>query len=132
MYLVICKNDTQKKYFTQVIFVCYIGISQHKGRSEMGYDSWLMSGAYDSEDEEIYIEERTYELMKDEYDPSDVGRMAEAISEASEDDQETIRDYIEQKAWDKLGLKLYTMSYDYMEKFAESAAQREVEQGLHL
>jgi hypothetical protein len=99
----------------------------------MGYDSWLMSGAYDGEDEEIYIENRVDELMASkDYDPSDAGHMAEAISEASADDQETIRDYIEQKAWDKLGLKLYTMSYDYMEKFAESAAQREVSNGDHL
>ena len=96
-----------------------------------GYDSWLMSGAYDREDEEIYIEERVPELMKEEdYDPTDTGHMAEAISEASEEDQATIRDYIEQKAWDKLGLKLFTMSYDYMENFATHAAQREVEQGL--
>ena len=95
------------------------------------YDNWLQSGAYDNEDEEIYIEERVPELMatKD-YDPSDTSHMAEAISEASKDDQATIRDYIEQKDWAKLGLKLYVMSYDYMEKFAESAAQREVEQGL--
>jgi len=99
----------------------------------MGYDSWLQSGAYDSEDEDIYIENRVSELMEEEdYDPSDVSHMAEAISEASEDDQATIRDYIEQKDWAKLGLKLYVMSYDYMEKFAESAAQREVENGDHL
>lgn len=97
-----------------------------------GYDSWLQSGAYDNEDEEIYIEERIPELMKEEYDPADTSNMAEAISEASDNDKETIRDYIEQKAWDKLGLKLYTMTYDYMEKFAESAAQREVERGLHI
>ena len=99
-----------------------------------GYDSWLESGAHVGEDEEIYIEERTYELMKlgEDYDPTDVGRMSEAISEASEDDQEIIRDFIERKEWDKLGAKLFYMSYDYMEKFAESAAQREVEQGLHL
>jgi hypothetical protein len=97
----------------------------------MGYDNWLMSGAYDNEDEEIYIEERVSELMKTkDYDPSDVGHMAEAISEASADDQAIIRDYIEQKDWAKLGQKLYVMSYDYMEHFAESAAQREVEQGL--
>jgi hypothetical protein len=97
----------------------------------MGYDSWLMSGAYDSEDEEIYIEERVPELMatKD-YDPSDVSHMAEAISEASKDDQDIIRDYIEQKDWAKLGQKLYVMSYDYMEKFAEYEAQREVSNGL--
>lgn len=96
-----------------------------------GYDSWLQSGAYDSEDEEIYIENRVPELMttKD-YDPADVSHMAEAISEASKEDQETIRDFIEQKAWDKLGMKLFYMSYEYMEKFAESEAQREVSNGL--
>ena len=95
------------------------------------YDNWLQSGAYDNEDEEIYIEERVPELMatKD-YDPSDVSHMAEAISEASAIDQETIRDFIERKEWDKLGAKLFYMTYEYMEKFAESEAQREVEQGL--
>jgi hypothetical protein len=99
----------------------------------MSYDNWLMSGAYDGEDDEIYIENRIDELMdEDEFDPSKVSHLAEAISEASEDDQQTIRDYIEQKAWDKLGLKLYNMSYEYMEHFAECRAQREVEQGLHL
>jgi len=97
----------------------------------MGYDSWLMSGAYDNEDEEIYIENRVPELMKTEdYDPSDVSHLAEAISEASAADQETIRDYIEQRDWAKLGQKLYVMSYDYMEHFATSEAQREVSNGL--
>lgn len=90
-----------------------------------------MNAAYAGEDEEIYIEQRVDELMdSEEFDPSDVSHMSEAISEASKDDQDIIRDYIEQKDWAKLGQKLYVMSYDYMEKFAESAAQREVEQGL--
>jgi hypothetical protein len=99
----------------------------------MGYDNWLQSGAYDGEDEQVYIEERVPELMRtDEYDPSDVGHMAEAISEASADDQEVIRDFIERKEWDKLGAKLFYLTYEYMEKFAESEAQREVENGaLH-
>jgi len=97
----------------------------------MGYDNWLMSGAYDNEDEEIYIEQRVPELMRTkDYDPADVSHMAEAISEASAIDQETIRDFIERKEWDKLGAKLFYMSYEYMEHFAESKAQREVEQGL--
>ena len=97
----------------------------------MGYDNWLQSGAYDNEDEEIYIENRIPELMRTEgYDPSLVHHLAEAISEASKDDQDLIRDFIEQKAWDKLGLKLFYMSYEYMEKFAESEAQREVSNGL--
>jgi hypothetical protein len=97
----------------------------------MGYDNWLQSGAYDNEDEEIYIEERVPELMgtKD-YDPSDTSHMGEAIAEASAIDQETIRDFIERKEWDKLGAKLFYMTYEYMEKFAEAQAQREVEQGL--
>ena len=92
-----------------------------------------MNAAYDGEDEEIYIEQRVPELMttKD-YDPSDVSHMAEAISEASAIDQETIRDFIERKEWDKLGAKLFYMTYEYMEKFAESAAQREVSNGAHL
>ena len=93
-------------------------------------EKW-MNAAYDGEDEEIYIQERVPELMatKD-YDPSDVSHMAEAISEASAIDQETIRDFIERKEWDKLGAKLFYMTYEYMEHFAEAAAQREVEQGL--
>jgi hypothetical protein len=97
----------------------------------MGYDSWLQSGAYDGEDEEIYIEERVPELMKTkDYDPSSISHMGEAIAEASEDDQAIIRDYIEQKDWAKLGLKLYVITYNYMEGYATNEAQREVEQGL--
>lgn len=97
----------------------------------MGYDNWLQSGAYDREDEEVYIEQRVPELMhtKD-FDPADTSHMGEAISEASAIDQETIRDFIERKEWDKLGAKLFYMTYDYMEKFAESQAQHELEQGL--
>jgi hypothetical protein len=97
----------------------------------MGYDNWLQSGAYDNEDEEIYIENRIPELMRTkDYDPALVHHLAEAISEASEADQDIIRDYIEQKDWAKLGQKLYVMSYDYMERFAESEAQREASNGL--
>ena len=96
-----------------------------------GYDSWLQSGAYDNEDEEIYIENRVPELMHTEdYDPSDVSHLGEAIAQASENDQEVIRDFIERKEWHKLGAKLFYMTYEYMEKYAESQAQREVEQGL--
>jgi hypothetical protein len=97
----------------------------------MGYDNWLISGAYDNEDEEIDIEQRTKELMTSkDYDPADICHMAEAISEASKDDQDIIRDYIEQKDWAKLGQKLYVMSYDYMEHLANMDAQRQVSNGL--
>ena len=90
-----------------------------------------MNAAYDGEDEEIYIEERVPELMTSkDYDPSDTSHMAEAISEASKDDQEIIRDYIEQRDWAKLGQKLYVMSYGYMEHFADNEAHRLVSNGL--
>jgi hypothetical protein len=115
----------------QEIFVIQFNLIQ-LGRVKMsGYDSWLQSGAYDNEDEEIYIEERVPELMKEkEYDPADVSHMGEAIAQASKDDQEIIRDYIEQKDWAKLGQKLFYMTYEYMEGYAQATAQREVEQGL--
>lgn len=120
-----------KNIFVQEIFVLQLNLIQ-LGRVKMsGYDSWLQSGAYDNEDEEIYVEGRVPELMKTEdYDPSNVSHMGEAIAQASENDQEVIRDFIERKEWHKLGAKLFYMTYEYMEEFATSEAQREVEQGL--
>lgn len=98
----------------------------------MSYDNWLQSGAYDNEDEEIYIEERVGELMSDgdDCDPDNIDNIVEALSEASKEDRLTLEDYVIQKAWDKFGLKIWSISFDYMEKRAESIAQREVEQGL--
>jgi hypothetical protein len=69
-------------------------------------------------------------MKEKEYDPADVSHMGEAIAQASKDDQEIIRDYIEQKDWAKLGQKLFYMTYEYMEGYAQATAQREVEQGL--
>jgi hypothetical protein len=96
------------------------------------YDVWLQS-APDNSFEDEYIESRTQELLKEkEYDPSDTSHMAEAIAECSEADQQIIRDYIEQKKWAELGLKLFCKSFDYMEHFAEAQAEHEVQQGLHI
>ena len=60
------------------------------------------------------------------YDASDAFRMGEAIQQASDEDQETIRDYVDQKDWAKLGLKLYTMSFEYMESFAEHEVRESI------
>ena len=96
-----------------------------------GYDSWLESGAHDHEDEEIYIENRVPELMDEEdFDPSSIAHLSEAISEASEADQDIIRDYINTGDWYKLGLKLYNISFEYMEKYATDQAQREYSEDL--
>ena len=97
----------------------------------MGYDSWLMSGAYDNENEEIYMENRVPELMKEEdYDPSDIAHISEAISEADETEQKIIRECIEKADWARLGQRIYQITYNYMEGYAENAARREIEQGL--
>lgn len=100
----------------------------------MGYDSWLQSGAYDNEDEEIYIEDRVDELMSDgeDCDPDNVDNIVEALSEASNEDRVTLEDYVIQKAWEKFGLKVWSISFDYMEKRALSIAEREVSNGEHL
>lgn len=96
------------------------------------YDAWL-TNAPDSSDEDEYIDNRVCELLNtDEYDPTDVSHMSEAISEANEADQQTIRDFIEQDKWQELGRKLFCMSYEYMEKFATSQAESEIQQGYHL
>jgi len=78
-----------------------------------------------------FIDQRVVELLNTkEYDPTTLSHLSEAISEASQSDQETIRDYIEQKDWSKLGLKLYCISCEYMEKYAEQHAIGEYNQGL--
>ena len=93
-------------------------------------EKW-MNAAYDGEDEQIEIEERIEELMTSkEFDPTSTSHISDAIAEASPADQETIRDYIEQRDWAKLGQKLYIMTYNYMENFATEEAQRLVSNGL--
>jgi hypothetical protein len=96
-------------------------------------EKW-MNAAFDSEDEEIYIENRVEELMDDgeECDPENIDNLVEALSEASIVDRETMDDYIQQSEWEKLGLKIVTMSYNYMEARALDMEQSEVSQGAHL
>ena len=88
---------------------------------------------YEPEDDnsDDFLKERIAELMNTkQYDPSLVHHLSEAISEANADDQETIQDHITNKAWDKLGMKLFCMSHAYMEKYAEQQAIHEYNQGL--
>lgn len=78
-----------------------------------------------------FIDSRTQELLNtDDYDPSLVHHLAEAISEANAEDQASIKDFIANKEWEKLGMKLYYISHEYMEKFAESHAIDEYNSGL--
>ena len=78
-----------------------------------------------------FINQRVAELLKTkEYDPSLLTHLSEAISEASDADQYIIKDYVAQRDWHKLGMKLYYISAEYMEKYAEQHAIGEYNQGL--
>lgn len=74
----------------------------------------------DQADHERMQEEIDYMLKTDaDYDVTNVVNFGEAIQQADSQDQAIIRDYIEQKDWAKLGLKLYSMSLTYQERMAE-------------
>lgn len=86
------------------------------------------------EDDSAMIEERVAELMKDEYNPYEFGHFAEAISEASKKDLEIIQEMLQRPNadmdYEALGRKLCVMAFEYMEAFAISQAESELEQGL--
>jgi hypothetical protein len=85
----------------------------------------------ENDNSEDFIDERTYELLKtDDYNPSLIQHLAEAISEANELDQASIIDFINQSNWESLGRKLYYISYEYMEKHAEANAIDNYNSGL--
>jgi hypothetical protein len=88
---------------------------------------------YEPEDDDSgdFIDVRTQELLNTkDYDPALNHHLAEAISEANTEDQESIKDFIANKEWEKLGLKLYYISHEYMEKLAESHAIDDYNSGL--
>jgi len=86
------------------------------------------------EDDSAKIEERVAELMKDEYSPANYSHFAEAISEASKKDSEIIQEMLQRPNvdmdYEALGRKLCVMAFEYMEGFATSHAESELEQGL--
>lgn len=77
-------------------------------------------------------DERVVEILNEPHsNPALIENIAYALlMNSNESDQETIQDYVDQKDWTKLGLKLYTMSVDYQEHLAESEASEEFNQSL--
>lgn len=69
------------------------------------------------------IAEEAYWLVKNDprYDPTNLSKLGEAIGQDCSDVefQEFIRDCVEQKDWAKLGLKIYTKSFEYWESAAK-------------
>jgi hypothetical protein len=76
----------------------------------------------DDNDAERIAEEAYDMVMHDpDYDPSDLSKFSEAIGQDCDDVelQQFVRDCIEAKDWAKLGLKLYTHSFEYWEDAAK-------------
>jgi len=95
----------------------------------MNYDSWLEQPYQDQYDEDDKIDSRVEELMEEDYNPNDFNNFVESISEASKDDIETIEDYLQRKEYDKLGLKLWAICYERMEKQATNHAVENLNSG---
>ena len=80
---------------------------------------------YEPEDDNYSIElqERIYDEVKTnpEYDPSDIFKWGEALQQSCDNAelQAFLRDCIEKKDWEKLGRKLYYLSFEYQESHAE-------------
>jgi hypothetical protein len=76
---------------------------------------------YDDQEDLEHLQAEIDDLLKydPDYDCTDLSNLSEAIAQANDDVQKTVRDYIEQKDWAKLGLKLYTISLEYQEASAE-------------
>lgn len=90
---------------------------------------------YEPEDDEgDLLDERIAELLKLDYNPEDYSNFAEAISEAKESDREAVEAILQESPinYEALGRKLFSMAYEYMERFAENHAQEDLSAGyLH-
>ena len=95
--------------------------------SNMYNNNAYYEAPYDDQEDAERIAEEAYWMVKNDpnYDPTDLSKLGEAIGQDCNNVelQQFIRDCVEQKDWAKLGLKLYTVSFEYW----ESAAQHHLE-----
>lgn len=79
-----------------------------------------------------YIEDRACQLLNTEaYDPTDPENFSAAILKAvnSQEEMETLKDYCDQREFEKLGRMIWVWSYDYCEAKAEAKAAEEYDSG---
>ena len=73
-----------------------------------------------------WINERTFELLKeDAYNPSNLKNFVEAIDEASDEKRAQLREYLENRDFEKFGRAAWCIAFDYMEAHAEHHAEME-------
>lgn len=72
-----------------------------------------------------WIQERASELMKDQYSPYDLFNLTEAIDQADTETREKLKEYMQQRDFEKFGRAMWAVAFDYMENFAISQAEME-------
>lgn len=89
-------------------------------------DAYYEPNDYDDRSDEI--EERTWQLMKvgAQYDYRTSGAISEALSEMGVDDAKALQDVIDSGNYEHIGRKIMMMAEAYMESFAKSAAEFEI------
>ena len=89
-------------------------------------DAYYEPNDYDDRSDEI--DERTWELMKKgaEYDPNDASRVAEALGDLDAERADALQAMIDIGDYEKIGRKVMMLAFDYMERFAKDAAEREI------
>jgi hypothetical protein len=80
------------------------------------------------------ISDRITDLMQSKYDPNEYDNFAEAISEATDADRQSIEDmlkkHITERDYAAIGKKLCSMAYIRMERYAEEHAQEDYAAGF--
>jgi len=89
-------------------------------------DAYYEPQDYDDRTDEIEV--RKWHLMKPgaKFDPSDVGRVQEALSEMSANDAESLQIAIDTNNFEIIGRKIMSISFAYMESIAQEIAELEI------
>ena len=95
-----------------------MGMSRH--------DAYYEPDDYDDRSDEI--DERTWELMKvgAEYDYRTTQAVSEAMGDLDAEKADSLQAIIDTGDYEQIGRKVMMMALDYMEKYAKSAAEYEI------
>ena len=90
------------------------------------HDAYYEPDDYDDRSDEI--DERTWELMKvgAEYDYRTTQAVSEAMGDLDAERADSLQAIIDTGDYEQIGRKVMMMALDYMEKYAKSAAEYEI------
>ena len=76
-----------------------------------------------------WINDRTFELLKEEYNPAQIENLIEVLQDTTDEKWATIKEYLENRDFEKFGRALWCLAFDYMEQVAEHRAEMEYARG---